>query len=265
MSIFKHDCFLPLEPASTIWRYLDLKYFKSLLETQSLFFCRADKFIDPFEGSLPKIEAENRKNEMWKISHFPGYNFGEKQIDKNIRNLQEDHINFKRTTIINCWHVNSNESDAMWRLYLKDNEGVAIQSTTERIYKTIKEIPEVIGLSKVRYLNYEKDVWYHPVDYPNHAYSVYSPILHKRIEFTHENEFRLFCEINEAINNQSYWETQPNEKGKFIKVNLNTLIEKIYMPPTIDNTTYLKIEQISKDLGYNFIFCPSKLSVKAWY
>jgi hypothetical protein len=178
MSIFKHDCFLPLEPVSTIWRYFDLEKFKSLLETQSLFFCRADKFSDPFEGSLPKMEAENRKKKMWKISEFPGYNFGLKQIVENISSLQEDHINFKRT-IVNCWHINKNESDAIWRLYLKDNEGVAIQSTTERIYKTIKDIPEVIGLSKVRYLDYEKDIWYHPVDYPNLAYNFYSPIVHK--------------------------------------------------------------------------------------
>ena len=265
MSILKHDCFIPLKPASTIWRYLDLEKFKSLLETQSLFFCRADKFSDPFEGSLPKMEAENRKKEMWKISEFPGYNFGLKQIVENISGLQEDHINFKRTTIVNCWHINKNESDAMWRLYLKDNEGVAIQSTTERIYKTIKYIPEVIGLSKVRYLDYEKDIWYHPVDYPNLGYNFYSPIVHKRIEFIHENEFRLFCKINEAIDNPSYWETQPNEKGKYIMVNLNTLIEKIYMPPTIDNATSLKIERISKDSGYNFKFCRSKLSQKALY
>ncbi len=138
-----------------------------MLETKSLFFCRADKFSDPFEGSLPKMEAENRKKEMRKIARSPGYNFGEKQIDENILNLQKGHINFKRTTIINCWHKNKNESDAMWRLYLKDNEGVAIQSTTERVYKTIEEIPEVIGLSTVRYFDYDKDIWYHPTAYPN--------------------------------------------------------------------------------------------------
>lgn len=77
MSVYKHECFLPLEAASTIWRYLDLEKFRSLLETKSLFFCRADKFSDPFEGSLPKREAENRINEMRKIARSPGYNFGE--------------------------------------------------------------------------------------------------------------------------------------------------------------------------------------------
>ncbi len=80
------------------------------------------------------------------------------------------------------------------------------------------------------------------------AYNSYSLIIHKRIEFVHENEFRLFCEVKEAIDNEYYWYNQPNAKGKFIQVNLNTLIEKIYVPPTIDEKSYLKIEHISKDL-----------------
>lgn len=265
MSIFKHSYLLPLEPNSRIWRYLDFEKFKSLLETKSLFFCRADKFSDPFEGSLPKLEIENRKKFMREISQFPGYDFGDKQINENISSLQEYHINLKRATIINCWHINKNESDAMWRLYLKDNEGVAIQSTTERIYNTIEVIPEVIGLSKVRYLDYETGFWYDPIQYPHWAYNSYSPIIHKRIEFVHENEFRLFCEVKEAIDNENYWDNQPNAKGKFIQVNLNTLIERIYLPPTIHEKSYLKIEQISKDLGYKFLFTRSKLSQEVLY
>lgn len=181
MSIFKHRNLLPLEPNSIIWRYLDLEKFKSLLETRSLFFCRADKFSDPFEGSVPKLEAENREVTMREISRMPGFNFGKKQIDENIYSTQEMHKKFKRTTTINCWHINKNESDAMWRLYLKDKEGVAIQSTTERIYGTIEVIPEIIGLSKVRYLNYETDIWYHPEQYPHWAYCSYTPFWRKVI------------------------------------------------------------------------------------
>jgi hypothetical protein len=81
----------------------------------------------------------------------------------------------------------------------------------------------------------------------------------------HENEFRLFCEIKDAIDDEYYWDNQPNPKGKSIQVNLNSLIEKIYLPPTIDKRTSLKIEQISKDLGYHFTFIESKLSNEPLY
>lgn len=37
-----------------IWRYMDFTKFMSLLDTKKLFFTRADKFEDPFEGSWPK-------------------------------------------------------------------------------------------------------------------------------------------------------------------------------------------------------------------
>ena len=42
----------PIKDSTIIWRYLDLAKFLDLLENQFLFFCRADKFSDPLEGSL---------------------------------------------------------------------------------------------------------------------------------------------------------------------------------------------------------------------
>lgn len=45
-----------------IWRYMSLQKFKFMIKNKALFFCRADKFSDPFEGTLPKKEADYRKN-----------------------------------------------------------------------------------------------------------------------------------------------------------------------------------------------------------
>jgi hypothetical protein len=39
-------------PTDTLWRYLDLAKFISLLDESALYFCRADNFVnDPFEGA----------------------------------------------------------------------------------------------------------------------------------------------------------------------------------------------------------------------
>ena len=45
-------------PKDTLWRYLSLEKFASLLYTQSLYFVRADQFEDPFEGSVPPLIDE---------------------------------------------------------------------------------------------------------------------------------------------------------------------------------------------------------------
>ena len=43
-----------------IWRYLDFTKFVSMLEKKALFFVRADKLGDQFEGSFSKANLELR-------------------------------------------------------------------------------------------------------------------------------------------------------------------------------------------------------------
>ncbi len=265
MPIYNHQNYIPLDAAATVWRYLDFDKFQSLLDTKSLFFCRADKFSDPFEGSIPRHESEFRINTYKHHAEQFQYEYDEEQALKNIRGIQLTHQNFKRGVIINCWHINESESDAMWRLYLKSNEGVAIQSTKERIDATIAKISEEISLSKVRYLDYDKDIWYHKIDYPHKSYNLIVPLIHKRIEFIHEQEFRMFIQIQDAIQSEDYWDDKPIEKGKLIEVDLATLIENVYLPPTIDKKTTDKIIAFSERLGFKFNYLKSKLSSNPFY
>ncbi len=244
MAIYKHECFIPLESKATLWRYLDFEKFQSLLETKSLFFCRADKFSDPFEGSLPKIEADYRIREEKRIAKSFGREFNEEQALNNILGLQSLHQRLKRGTTINCWHINNNESDAMWRLYLKDNEGAAILTSMEKMYEVIEGTSEKIGSSKVRYLDYDTEKWHHPLDYPHTGYNLYIPLIHKRIEFHHENEFRLIHDVYDAVDDKDYWETQAIHKGKLIPVDVKTLYKK-----------YISHQQLTLILRYELNKC----------
>jgi hypothetical protein len=38
-----------------------------------------------------------------------------------------------RYSAINCWHTNEHESAAMWKLCLKSDEEIAVQSTYEKV------------------------------------------------------------------------------------------------------------------------------------
>ena len=45
---------------AVLWRYMDFTKFVSVLDKRALFFSAADKFGDPFEGSISKGTAELR-------------------------------------------------------------------------------------------------------------------------------------------------------------------------------------------------------------
>jgi hypothetical protein len=50
----EHDTFESPESNSRIWRYMNLAKFIDLFSKRALFFARADKFIDPYEGQPTK-------------------------------------------------------------------------------------------------------------------------------------------------------------------------------------------------------------------
>jgi hypothetical protein len=58
----EHPVFQPPDnPTIHIWRYIDLPKYISLLNDKALYFCRMDKLIDRFEGSLPRPNILLRK------------------------------------------------------------------------------------------------------------------------------------------------------------------------------------------------------------
>jgi hypothetical protein len=259
MPIEDHPYHIPIEGDAVLWRYIDLEKFESLLIRKALFFCRADKFSDPFEGSIPRKEANYRM--IWQkiFSQENKQSFDEELALKSINNLSMMHLRLKRCTVVNCWQINNNESDAMWRLYLKDNEGVAIQTTTKRLTNSLNSSNIKIGLSRVRYIDYDNEIWYHKKNFPHHSYNAIVPFIHKRIEFSHENELRLYHLIYDAEHDMEYWDRQENHKGVFVEIDINELVDKIILPPTADEQVKNRILQLAEKYGYKFEFLNSKL------
>ena len=244
---------------------MELDRFQSILERKALFFCRAGKFADPFEGSLPKKEYDNRPKSQRQADAFYGSYLTNEQIAENIAGLAHRHLQFRDNHIVNCWHINSNESDAMWQLYLKSNESVAIQTTTAHLILALQATQLDIDISQVRYIDYDKDTFYHHQYFPHQGYNLFAPLIHKRNEFIHEQELRLIHEVRDAETDLHYWEEQEVESGKFIAVNLGILVDKVVLPPTSDKKVGNKIESISHKLGYDFTFEKSTLSKPALF
>ena len=212
---------------SVIWRYMDFAQLISLLDKEALFFCRADKLGDPFEGAwsdptrkaLRMDNAKEVKVDGDQVSlydenenivvRFDLSRFGESErpdASTILRAWQEMMLRTKddaRFTLINCWHENENESEAMWRLYANRGYGVAIKSSFGGLVRSFtSRLPGIIA--RVKYLSYETTPM--PLVYS-------APFLHKRISFKHEHEVRaLITEYKEPASATQPMQRPPDAK-----------------------------------------------------
>ena len=209
---------------TVIWRFMDFTKFVSLISTNSLFFSRSDKFEDPFEGAKGlkknKKKWDNHYLEFFEqaIKNPPegaDCNKSEKEIKKEakrlLNQLDKGGQHDQKRTFINCWHENLYESEAMWKLYTKNmSEGIAIQTTYEKLYRALKKDPS-ISIGRVNY-----------IDYDSRFAGINESFWYKRKSFEHEKEIRaVYKDFREE-----------SEYGKPIEINVNTLIQKIYVSPT---------------------------------
>lgn len=225
-------------PSDHIWRYMDFTKFVAMLHSRSLYFPRADHLgDDAYECTLPRGNAKQ---------------FTEEEIAEYNETLHR----MRTTCFINCWHINKYESAAMWKLYLSQREGIAIRSTVEQLFKTTgqyrgailpgSECVGVISIGEVSYTDYDVD-----------AIEVGSRLkflMHKRVSFQHERELRAV-----------YWGFQDDPKmcaqhGHNIEINLEALIESVFVAPTAEIWFKTLVEDTIKMWGLDLRVEQSSLS-----
>ncbi|NPT44370.1 hypothetical protein GNZ12_24270 [Paraburkholderia sp. 1N] len=159
---------------------MDFTKFVSLLESRSLHFTRTDRFVDdPFEGSYPKLNVLARR--------IPPVGLPAEHHEVYVKAMTEDRPRMVRNMVkmvgVNCWHMNQHESAAMWSLYLKGSNGVAIQSTYRKLRDCFSGVQGDIFIGEVRYIDYESEF----IDGTPNAFA---PFMYKRKSFEHEKEVR---------------------------------------------------------------------------
>lgn len=217
---------LPEPDSRAIWRYMDFSKFASILDTSTLFFCRADKFEDKWEGVYPKSILKK-----WK-ERFPAI----PSKDRKTYTFEE-WVRFKEipSHLINCWHQNEEESYPMWRLYSEINKSIAIKSTIKRLEECYHVSDKTVWIGQVDYIDFE--TWKPPSNLtPRESPIWIFPFFLKRKEFVYENEIR-------AIINKRKSE-HDNEFGIYVKVDLNTLIDSIYISPSSPEWLYSLVKSL---------------------
>lgn len=203
----------PENKSLKLWRYMDFSKFVHLISSSQLYLNRIDKFEDPFEGRYSSLNAKLRPA---LYSSDAPQDFDVQKLNDALESLA---LRGRQWTYVNCWHANEHESAAMWNLYAKTNEAIAIETTYDCLARVL---PEDSFLGCVDYLDYEKD--FMPERNALH------PFIHKRKSFEHEKEVRVIIQEADKINLQSS-EVNPKH-GISIDIDVNQLIRRIHVSPT---------------------------------
>ena len=210
---------LPENPDTIVWKYLDLSKFLDLLLSRKLFMSRSDKFEDQYEGTFSEPTYEEIKKLAINNPDFLDY-----------------YKTHREKVAISSWHINEYESFAMWQIFTQNSEGLAIQSTIGRLQKALepeKNLKQYIG--QVNYIDYKKE--YIPFD------DMFFPFLFKRKSFQYEREVRIISDTSDTKININ--------DGIKINVDINQLIDKIYIHPKSENWYKNLVIQLVSKLGFN--------------
>ena len=124
---------------------MDFTKYVSMLARQALFFARVDRLDDPFEGSLSPLNVALRPH---LYSDLPD---GDR--DALVNNIGPALKTVRQYHLVNCWHENKVESDFMWKLYAKDNAGVAVKTRFDSLATCFTGAQDV-NIGRVNYVDY---------------------------------------------------------------------------------------------------------------
>jgi hypothetical protein len=185
-----------------------------------MFMSRSDKFEDQYEGTFSEPTFEEIR-----------------RIAQSNPEFVDNYKSHRENVVISSWHINEYESYAMWQIFTKNNEGLAIQSTVQRLKNAM--VPEnryEQHIGEVKYIDYKKE--YIPFD------NNFFPFLFKRKSFQYEREVRVISDLTKH-------NIHINEGAK-VNVDINQLIEKIYIHPKSENWYKNLVIQLMQQLGFDF-------------
>lgn len=181
-----------LQMEQKIYRYLNIKHFISMVENKKTYLTRVIDWEDTWEAPLKKIPIDSDMEEV--DEYFETYEYIYAQ----------------------CWSKNS-DSDAMWRIYSPNKDGIMIQSTVKRLVDSMNL--DYYLLAPVVYFSDLQDGLYELYEHPYEDHL--AGALLKRKAFSHEEEVRLLS-IPDSNIKDKYFE---------IEIDPDQLIEGIILDP----------------------------------
>jgi hypothetical protein len=246
----------------TIWHYMDLPKFIDLISKKSLFFTKASRYPDPCEGTIPKHKELVRKTIYEKIR--PEFESDE-QFNRFINNAPEIFGSilkqYRDLVMINSWHLSDYESAALWESY-GTKTGIAIQTTIGDLKESFTKTEDGIWIGCVNYIDFNHE-W---MD----EWNIFEAFVIKRPSFSYEAEIRaVTClpdnnigskvlskldmegEANSPSHQRLSNPTELTKDGKYVKVDLEKLINLVYVSPMAPSYFKNVTESVVSKYGFD--------------
>jgi hypothetical protein len=223
----------PADENVPVWRYMDLTKFVWMLHNRALYFPNVLTMNDPYEGYYTQGLAPSKESEEIFIRNMCARESGTFSVEsedhrESLRAFYRRFLEGLKVTTelfyVSCWHMNEEESSAMWKLYTSHGDSVCVRSTYQQLSQ---ELPDDCYLGCVNYINYKTDMF--------DVYEFLNFVVHKRKSFEHEREVRAV--INNALTLTATGMYQPpypavnDRKAIVVPINLPRLINEVYVSP----------------------------------
>ncbi len=253
----------------TLWRYLSFEKFAYLLSKKSLYFARADRFDDKYEGCVPLLIKEYYEKEVKRLG-----------IDGGQAVIKLWH-KWRKCIMCSCWHRGDQESMGMWGKYDLHNSGIAIKTTMKRLKSSFIHKQDInVHIGKVRYKEHQD------IKVPKsirEIHTIYLPFFYKRTAFKFENEARAIIDASPYIKEHFFrvkegfslsrkgfdlpallkrledTEIPICKSGQPLQVDLNTLVDEIIVSPYAEKWVTKTVKSVVQQYEFQFSVNRSKL------
>ena len=210
-----------------IYRIFNIKRFKEVITKNEMVLVTPSKWDDPFENFFLKANVINENGEIGSLQNIAEKWYGQ------------------------CWTLNI-ESDAMWRIYSPNKDGVRISTTIQELFSILwDDNNQFAGLryfiGKLKYKtrsdieNFMRTTSFSDMALGGQNDNFARLLCIKRLEFEHEQEVRLLA--NDTDN------TRGCDGCYRIQFDYKKVFEDVCLDPRLDSQDFKDIKKSIEDLG----------------